>query len=73
MEEEGVGEGGEAFQSFGVVHGDGFFAEIAAGHHQGTAYVAQQNVVQRRGRQHHTERVVVGRDVVHDERRPPLK
>ncbi len=65
VEEEEVGNGGEAGEGFAVVDGDGLFAEIGAGHDEGgEAGVGEEQVVERGVGEEEAEVIGVGREVV---------
>ena len=58
VRQEPVGHAREPLERFRVRHHDGFFAQVAAGHHQRIVRRArEQQVVQRRIGQHHAEGV----------------
>ena len=72
VEEESVGEGGEASKGFGIVGADGFFTEVATGHDENTRggfggegriSLVEKKMVQRRVGEHDAERIEVGGDV----------
>ncbi len=62
VDEEAVGDRGQALQRLGVVEGDRLVGDVAAGHHERHAGVREQQVVQRRRRQHHAEVGLARRD-----------
>ncbi len=55
VEQDEVGDAGQALQRVLVAVGDRLVRDVAAGHHQRPARVAQQQVVERRVGQHHAE------------------
>jgi len=59
VHQESIGDTLEAADSFGVVDGDGLFAEVGAGHDEGIAFTAgQQEVVKRGVRKKDTEEAI---------------
>ncbi len=77
VQQEHVGDGGQAAQRLAVAEADGLAARVAGGHHQRgrtpfrqqRAVQAQQHVVQGRVGQHHPHEGGVGRDKRGDGRR----
>ena len=61
MDQEQVSDAAQALQGFRVIGADRFIAEVAAGRHHRKAELAQQQVVQRRVRQHDAQVGVAGR------------
>ena len=55
VDHERVGDGAEASSRIGVQVGDRLLGDVARGHHQRRADVGEQQVMQRRVREHHPE------------------
>src|SRR5215212_7646876 len=66
MDEEVVGDLAELIQRLPVAVGDGFVGVVAAGHYERDARLAQEQVVKRRIREHHTQRFLAWGDLFGD-------
>ena len=62
MNERAVGDPGELLARLRVVDNRRLMRDVGAGHHQRPVHVLQQQSMQRRGRQHETERAEPGRN-----------
>ena len=74
MREEPVGHVADSFLRLAVVHYDGLFADIAAGHHQRIeSRAVEEQVVQQRIRQHDAQDAIPRRDGLRQLRRQPAR
>ena len=60
MQQEAIGDAGEAIEGLGWFEAEGLAAAVAAGGHQGAAKTLRQQLVQRRRRQHHPQSGAAG-------------
>ena len=72
MEQKTVSDLCELFQRLSITDGRRSAAEVAGGHHQRALRLLHQQMVQRIGREHHTEAIRARRDVVREGRQPAL-
>ena len=62
MKQKRVGDACQALRRLAIAGDDGLFTEVAAGHDERGKRVAEKQMMQRRVRKHHAERVVAGRE-----------
>ena len=68
VQQQQVGDPGQALERVLVLEGDRLVGDVAAGHHERHARVGEQQVVQRRVREHHPELAGARRDRLRDGR-----